>query len=445
MDQGLRTRATLFTESEYNIGSKPFNNDLVLPSKYIISSQFRRMVALCPRRFPICVPSISYLKSSFASPNSDILSLEGVHSDMSDFDVSQLEQLSEFITMDPLNAPDSEEQLSTYEDISATDPSAIEPFLVGDAASFLQAADIHEYWQPGEEGNFETDIDPAFSMQESQVNQCWQVGKEANMETSIDPSLLTPFDSSLDLLTSTCSLQTTSTPIFDPSTGAEWQLMDNNIETSTDPTIRNSFDAAIDLFAADLHTLDPSETDPFGTDPSPTNLPFAQEEFLFPSEYSASNFDTSFLTEDSYAPPPHYLPSTNPASKAWKTKTKQPPVDGSGCPCSLCKGGAVITPPSLIAAYKRETIAAAKATKKSNKEKKVVASNATGSRKRKAREAMPEESEDSSLEEESSEEEEEWYPRRKAGKEGTKRRRILRKAALPRKMPRGLEIDMQGW
>ncbi|KAL8722564.1 MAG: hypothetical protein Q9225_000959 [Loekoesia sp. 1 TL-2023] len=345
-----------------------------------------------------------------------------------------MSELDQFLFSQPLGSTDMEtndlssfeEQLAAYEGRSTFDSSAIGPFLIGDAASMLQASNV-----------------------ERSTSQSSHL--EENPETSIDPSLLTTFDTSLDPLTSLPSLKVTEASIFDPSTGAEWQPM-NNLQTSIDPTLLSPFDIAIDPFAA--------------------QSPFASNEVIFPSESIesiASNTTAAFSPEVPSLQTSFLQPSSSrttagqPAKSASSSlrhpttrstprwyKTTQPRVDGSGCPCTLCKGGAVST-----ASLRNNNVKQA-----TRKIRKPVASGKVTKRKARAVTSEEDESEDSDSslsslpdsEDEESGSQSDHNPRPTTRRSARakrappqKRRRVMRKATALRKVPKGLEIDMEGW
>ncbi|KAL9596041.1 MAG: hypothetical protein Q9219_006057 [cf. Caloplaca sp. 3 TL-2023] len=295
--------------------------------------------------------------------------------------------------------PDFEENIAAYEAPAATvGASALNPFLVGDAASMNYAAAL-----------------------EAPKNQDWQPTEP--VESSIDPALLNQFDPSLDLF------------LTPPSLDEEWQPLPNT-ETSIPPTFVNPFDTALDPLAV--------------------QAPSSTSKIIFPSqspEFYAPTFTPSFSPEIPStnfnfptAAGSHTIPSRHPAARP----DVQPRVDGSNCPCSLCRGAAVRT--STISARVQKPSSARKQRKAMTKAK----AKAKEAAKRKAIEeilmADDDDDSDSELSELDSDDVEEWggfAVERKGGVERRRRRRSVGKgrerAALPRKMPRGLEISMNGW
>ncbi|KAI4233797.1 MAG: hypothetical protein LQ349_004184 [Xanthoria aureola] len=136
-------------------------------------------------------------------------------------------------------------------------------------------------------------------------------------------------------------------------------------------------------------------------------------------------------------------------------KVSQPPINAAGCWCSLCTG-----PIPKVNAFDLEILdrseSAQKAARKQNAKRHRDAKKvASGSLKRKARELTPELPstldrvfDDFDDDESEGESDGEYRPATKAVKTAVgKRRKVTRQEAKGKgkKMPKGLEINMNGW
>ncbi|KAL9005765.1 MAG: hypothetical protein Q9188_001477 [Gyalolechia gomerana] len=228
---------------------------------------------------------------------------------MAELDQSLLDQPFDFNSMDLPDFLKFDEQLSALEDQSILNPSAIDRFLIGDAASTKQAAS----WEPS-------------------ISQL-----EEDFQANIDPALLPTFDASLDAFTPLPSLEVTEASMFDPSTGVEWQPMENT-QTSIDPTLLNPFDFVLDPFAVQTPLFSNDVIFPPESIGSSTNTmafsPEVSHSFLEPFGHRTSDRRSAENTSTIFR-----HPATRPTHG--RTKIDQPRVNGDGCSCGLCKGGPV--------------------------------------------------------------------------------------------------------
>ncbi|KAI4290392.1 MAG: hypothetical protein L6R35_000325 [Caloplaca aegaea] len=325
--------------------------------------------------------------------------------------------------------------------------------------------------------------DPTFS-------EDWQMDDAANSESSIDPALLTTFDPSLEP-------NTLDSMPWDPSTSTDWQPL--NPYANIDPVLLALDNIQINHF--DLQTDHPYNPQPFFANNNKNNN--KNKSVIFPPqslEFTASTAQAPLspevprvsqqllkqATKNAARRKYRGRPATNRRKGKWDSNPYgQPRVDGSGCPCSLCRGGAVdISSLSLRvkqqqqqkrnqkaaakkeSAKKSKTAAAARVQKKKQSHHRsfVVSPPAKGNNKRagKRKAMVMEEDEDTSESELSdlpslSEDDGVDAEDRAlsdfdeaAPPMGKKRRRVTTTTARVGKkkvagMPRGLEIQMRGW
>ncbi|KAL8941908.1 MAG: hypothetical protein Q9216_001981 [Gyalolechia sp. 2 TL-2023] len=337
---------------------------------------------------------------------------------MAGLDQSLLNQPFDFDSMDLPDFSNRDEPLSVFEDQSIFMSSTIDNFLVGDAASMMQAATL-----------------------EPSINQT-----EEDFAANIDPALLPTSDAFLDTFTQLPPLEVTEASFFDPSTGVEWRPMET-IKTSIDPTPLNPFDIHLDPFAVQgpLFSNDFSFA-PRSTDPSANTVAFPPEvshSFTEPLDHPTTDRRSA---KKSSTTPRH--PATRP-TKNW-TRTGQPRVNGSGCPCTICKGV-----PVSLAAIRGEGEQAstdAKVKKASTKDtvKKPSKSNKatkTGRiTKSKPKKVFPQRGRKAS---ESlflgSDSDPEYTPKPTARTRRAAALKRGRKMKLSKNVPKELDIDMEGW
>ncbi|KAL9024695.1 MAG: hypothetical protein Q9196_006324 [Gyalolechia fulgens] len=321
--------------------------------------------------------------------------------------------------MDSLDFSNFDEQLSAFEDQSSLESSAIDRFLIGDAASMIQV----------------TSLEPSTRYMEE------------DFVANLDPAFLLPFDASLNALTPLPSLEVTDTSMFDPSTGVEWQPMENN-ETSIDPTDVNPFDLYLDPFAV--------------------QTPLFSSDVIFPAQsiQSATNTAASLpeTTSHSFLEPPDQRPAggrskkrpsntlrhpaTRPTS-GWH-KTKQPRVICSDCPCALCKGG-----PVSLASLRQKVHKAPKngrvAKNPNGHNKPPKRGRGTKSAAKKVVPRYESEGSDSSLSsvpdlEDLSEPDYRPLPTARTRRAAAlRKKRGFRKVVAQTDVPKELDIDMEGW
>lgn len=341
---------------------------------------------------------------------------------MSELEYSLLDQQFDFASMDVPDFSSLDEQLFNFEAQPMAQSLGIERFMVGDAASMLQTAG----W-------------------ERPISQT-----EAEFLANIDPSLLPTCDAPLDAFTPLPSLEVTEASMFDPSPGVDWQPMEN-IETSIDPTLLSPFDMHLDPFAVpgppfhnDVifppHLIESctSSTD------SPPEVP---PTFRNPFDDSANDRQSKKQLSTTLHHP------ASRSTPAWN-KTNQPRVNGTGCPCDLCKGGAVNFSALNNQVEKRSKsgrVTKSKGNNTSNKSGRVT--------KRKAKKFTAQrDGEDSDSSHSSipdldvSESEPEYKPRptartrrAAAAAAALRRGRKLGKMAAMKNLPKELNINMEKW
>ncbi|KAI4275518.1 MAG: hypothetical protein LQ337_003161 [Flavoplaca oasis] len=258
-------------------------------------------------------------------------------------------------------------------------------------------------------------------------------------------------------------------PMFDASTGGMWKPMDTT-ESSIDPSLLMLSDPSLDIssFAfTDKNVIFPSQSLDY-SDPN-TYAPFSPEVPTTEAQLSAfAAAEYHHSREYQFGRERGSANRSEPVQQAIKAqrpkKTYQPPIDNAGCWCDLCTGPApkinacdldILTKPESVrkAVLKQN----AKRLKESKKVAKAVPTKRSHPVKRTAREKTPELA--SSLEEvfdhfddgesgEESSDDGEYRPSSKAIKTApAKRRRVTRDVpkGTGKKIPKGLEIDMNGW
>ncbi|KAI4285600.1 MAG: hypothetical protein L6R38_000502 [Xanthoria sp. 2 TBL-2021] len=248
--------------------------------------------------------------------------------------------------------------------------------------------------------------------------------------------------------------------MYDPSTGGMWQPMDNS-ESSIDPSLLKMSDRSLDISSyaftnedvifrsQSLDYFDPNSYAPFSPE-----IPAAVPKL---SAFAAAEYHLSREAVNLKRREP-----TKPVIKGSRPrKTYQSPVNSAGCWCTLCTGPAPKVNAfdlEILTRSKGERKAVRKQNAKRHQDSKKAAS---GQLKRKARELTPElastldqvfgDFDDEKSEGESEEqvsEDGEYRPAKKLVKTtSAKRRRVTRQEAKDegKKMPNGLEIDMNGW
>ncbi|KAL9019615.1 MAG: hypothetical protein Q9185_003157 [Variospora sp. 1 TL-2023] len=372
-----------------------------------------------------------------------------------------------------MNPASFEKPLFVFDNPSPFDPIVPSRFLDNDDNSVSMEALLN---------------DPTFG-------EDWQMDDAANSESSIDPAFLTTFDPSLEP-------NTFNSMAWDPSTSTDWQPL--NPYANIDPALLALDNIQINPF--DLQTHHPYNPQPLFANNNnknnnknktvifpPQSLEFTAstaQALLSPEVPRVSQKLLKQATKNSARRKYRGRPATNRGKGKWTSNPYgQPRVDGSGCPCSLCRGGAVdISSLSLRvkqrqqkrnhkAAAKKESAtkaktaaAAARAQKKQSHHRGVVCPPATGNNnragKRKAS-AMEEEEKDTSeselsdlpsLSEDDGVDAEDWALSdfeeappmgKKTGMAPPpalkKRRRFTTTAKKVGGMPKGLEIQMRGW
>ncbi|KAI4189832.1 MAG: hypothetical protein L6R41_001199 [Letrouitia leprolyta] len=333
---------------------------------------------------------------------------------MSELQNSPLNQSFDFVSMDLPGFSNFDEQLSAFDDHS---------FMVDDTMSTMLATDL-----------------------EASINHM-----DEDFLANIDPALLPTCDASLDTFPPIPSLEVTEASMFDPSPGVEWQPMEN-IESSIDPTLLSPFDMQLDPFAIQTRPFNSGVIFPPNLIESCTSD--ADFSFdvppVFRNPFEDSNLDRRAKKHKS---PTLRHPSTRSTS-AW-TRTYQPRVDGSGCPCDLCKGG----PVNFASLYGKVDKAS-----KNDRVKKVTKKTTTGKNRRVTKSKSSrvvlqcdnEDSDSSSLSSipdlDDSEGEPEYKPRPTAWTRRTaaaaatlKRSKRLGKVGAMKNLPKELGIDMEKW
>ncbi|KAL8989142.1 MAG: hypothetical protein Q9177_001912 [Variospora cf. flavescens] len=335
----------------------------------------------------------------------------------------------------------------------------------------------------------DNDDDNSVSMEallnDSTFSEDWQMDDAANSESSIDPALLTTFDPSLEP-------NTFHSMPWDPSTGTDWQPL--NPYANIDPVLLALDNIQINPF--ELQADHPYNPQPLFANNNnnknnktvifpPQSLEFTASTAQAPLSPQVPRVSQQLLkqaTKNAARRQYRGRPATNRRKGKWDSNPYgQPRVDGSGCPCSLCRGGAVdISSLSLRvkqqqqqkrnlkaavekSAKKAKTAAAARVQKKKSHHRSVVVlppatgnNNRAGKRKAMALEEddtseselsdLPSLSEDDGVDAEDralSDFDEAAPPM------GKKRRRVTTATTAAKKkvggMPRGLEIQMRGW
>ncbi|KAI4126670.1 MAG: hypothetical protein LQ341_006856 [Variospora aurantia] len=334
----------------------------------------------------------------------------------------------------------------------------------------------------------DNDDDNSVSMEallnDSTFSEDWQMDDAANFESSIDPALLTTFDPSLEP-------NTFHSMPWDPSTTTDWHPL--NPYANIDPALLaldniqiNPFDLQTNhlynpqTFFANNNNNKNNKTVIF----PPQSLEFTASTAQAPLSPQVPRVSQQLLkqaTKNAARRKYRGRPATNRRKGKWDSNPYgQPRVDGSGCPCSLCRGGAVdISSLSLRvkqqqqkrnhkaakeSAKKAKTAAAARAQKKQSHHRRVVVSPpATGNNnrvgKRKAMVMDEEDTSESELSDLPSLSEDDGVDAEDralsdfdeaAPPMGKKRRRVTTATTTAAKkkvggMPRGLEIQMRGW
>ncbi|KAL8759663.1 MAG: hypothetical protein Q9199_000624 [Rusavskia elegans] len=248
--------------------------------------------------------------------------------------------------------------------------------------------------------------------------------------------------------------------MYDSSTGGMWQLMDNS-ESSIDPSLLTMSDPSLDISSyafTDEDVIFPSQSldyfDPNSYAPFSPEVPAAAPKL---SAFAAAEYHLSREADNLKRRAP-----TKPVIKGPRPKkTYQPPLSAAGCWCTLCTG-----PAPKVNAFDLDiltrSLSERKAFRKQNaKRHQDSKKTASGPLKRKARELTPELAstldqvfggfDDEKSQGESDEEvseDGEYRPATKVVKTAAaKRRRVTRQEAkgTGKKMPKGLEIHMNGW
>ncbi|KAI4085985.1 MAG: hypothetical protein LQ344_007956 [Seirophora lacunosa] len=289
-------------------------------------------------------------------------------------------------------------------------------------------------------------------------------------ESSIDSALLTTIDPSLE--------PSNTSAMWDPSTSSEWQPL--NPYTNIDPALLALDDLQIDPFSPPLTGPYYDTETLFAKDNEivflPQSLEFTASSAqlrLSPEVPSARHLALQKQSRDSLSTgaqkPKGRLsrgrPGATRRTPKWSSPYAQPLVDGSGCPCQMCKKGGPVDISSLRTGKQQQQqqkrVAKPRATSQS-------VSPTGAPAKRKAEEMATPEGEDTSdselsslpslSEDETSSDAEEralsdYEPKGKGKKSGVnvpappKRRRVVTRAAGTKmeKVPKGLEIEMRGW
>ncbi|KAL8643998.1 MAG: hypothetical protein Q9210_007474, partial [Variospora velana] len=249
-------------------------------------------------------------------------------------------------------------------------------------------------------GNDDNSVSMEALLNDPTFSEDWQLDDTANSESSIDPALLTTFDPSLEPNISD------SMP-WDPSTSTDWQPL--NPYANIDPA----------LLALDNIQINPFDLqkDSYNTQPlfannnnnnnnntvifPPQSLEFTASTAQAPLSPEVPRVSQQLLqqaTKNSAWGKYRGRPATNRRTpKRDNSPYAQPRIDGSGCPCSLCQGGAVDLSSLSMRVKQQQQKRNQKAAKKSAKAKtaaraqkksqRSVVFSATGNRagKRKAR------------------------------------------------------------
>ncbi|KAI4095092.1 MAG: hypothetical protein LQ339_007355 [Xanthoria mediterranea] len=286
------------------------------------------------------------------------------------------------------------------------------------------------------------------TMHDPSTGGMWQTMD--NDQSCIDPVLLAMSDPSLGSMD-------------DPSAGGMWQPMDND-QSSIDPSLLAMSDPSLDIASyafTDNDVTFPSES-----------LDYFDRNLDAPFSPEIPNISTAEFKLPELASAKYYLSQEANNLKRRKPikpvlmgprprKVNQPPIDAAGCWCSLCIG-----PIPKVNAFDLEILdsseSAQKAARKQNAKRHRDAKKvASGSLKRKARELTPElpstldrvfdDFDDDESQGESDGEgsdDGEYRPATKVVKTAVgKRRKVTRQEAKGKgkKMPKGLEIHMNGW
>ncbi|KAL8846891.1 MAG: hypothetical protein Q9221_008057 [Calogaya cf. arnoldii] len=258
-------------------------------------------------------------------------------------------------------------------------------------------------------------------------------------------------------------------PLYDASTGATWQPMDNSV-SSIDPSLLAMSDPSLDISSyafTDKNVIFPSQA-PDYFNPN-TYAPFSPQ---IPA--AAPAYPVSALAEEEYHLSREYqLPRKQAKAKGREPtkqviipqrpkKTYQPAINGAGCPCTLCTGpvpkynafdlALLDRPEHVRKAIRKQN---QKRFKDAKKAEKATSTLPIRPLKRKARETTLELAstldqlfDDDESSDEDVSEDGEYRPTTKSVKTAAaKRRRVTRREAKGKgmKMPKGLGIDMKGW
>ncbi|KAI4185017.1 MAG: hypothetical protein LQ348_004434 [Seirophora lacunosa] len=291
-------------------------------------------------------------------------------------------------------------------------------------------------------------------------------------ESSIDSALLTTIDPSLE--------PSNTSAMWDPSTSSEWQPLDPY--TNIDPALLALDDLQIDPFSPPLTGPYYDTETLFAKDNEivflPQSLEFTASSAqlrLSPEVPSARHLALQKQSRDSLSTgaqkPKGRLsrgrPGVTRRTPKWSSPYAQPLVDGSGCPCQMCKKGGPVDISSLRTGKQQQQQQQQKRVAKPRATSQSVSPTGAPA-KRKAEEMATPEGEDTSdselsslpslSEDETSSDAEEralsdYEPKGKGKKSGVnvpappKRRRVVTRAAGTKmeKVPKGLEIEMRGW
>ncbi|KAL8772966.1 MAG: hypothetical protein Q9209_001986 [Squamulea sp. 1 TL-2023] len=304
--------------------------------------------------------------------------------------------------------------------------------------------------------------------------------------TDFDPTLTSdiynfedlsnPYPSAFDWELPQSIFDDTVGTMFDPATGGAWQPMDIS-ESSIDPALLamsdHSLDTSSSVVPADyaftdkdvifpsqsVNYFDPTSYAPFSPDVANAASTYPISPLI---EANPNSITSARCTVTKSRPQPESdksiprkpIPTINlPVSRP--RKTYQAPVDGSGCWCDLCTSPApkvnafdlaLLTKPQNEKKAIRKQYLAARHNEYRLRAFKPAPAKLGRPRKRKAWEVTPEESEESESAS-TSDEDMDYRSAKKSKAAAAKRRKVARQEIVNKgkKMPRGLEIDMNGW
>ncbi|KAL8714155.1 MAG: hypothetical protein Q9220_001884 [cf. Caloplaca sp. 1 TL-2023] len=249
------------------------------------------------------------------------------------------------------------------------------------------------------------------------------------------------------------SIQQQDPLLQDATGGMQWDPMLNPADSCIDPFLLSISNPLPDSFNATLPTQpfeypNPenfnyfSSTTPLPSTPMPftsTSLPLPPRQKTVHSRAKrtlrpkpAAPLSTTTATTANTVKKPH-----NPQlAQKWNTKSTQPRISGGDCPCKICKGELDLrVSPAQLDAWEQE--------RKGKFLKTAYETAITRGLKRKVVAVYASEGEEES---EFGSEESEYKPRgRAANVTSAPKRRAVARATTRKRMPKGLEIDMNRW